>query len=532
MDKVILYTRVSSEEQSRGYSLRDQKDRLDKYCALKNYTIVKHYEEDHSAKTFERPQFKKLLEFIKHNKREIDRLLILKWDRFSRNATDALMMLRTFEKLGVMVDAVEQPIDMTFPENKLMLSIFLTAPEVENDRRSMNIRNGLRRAFREGKYVATPPLGYKFVYDENRKPILVKSELAPLIFEAFESIATGAYAVDEIRKTLNKKGLNCSRNNFWKRIRNPIYCGKIVIKAYKDEPEEIVKGLHEPIISEELFYKVQDVLDGKKKKGFKTGTKSNLLPLRGFLICPKCGKNWTGSGSMGNGGKFYYYHCQTCKGRVRAEVIHNSFSEWLDTFSFKPEIAQLYLEMVETKFKKEGSEKNKEIQKVKKELNVLENTLMKVEKKFVNDEIEKDSYLRLKESYRKEELKLKEYLLDLKTGDSEFMEYMSYGCSVLSNLRKCYDSADIDGKHILLGSIFPEKLVFENNIYRTNSESEILRLLCLKDGLFQGTKKKKVAKNDNLSPQVELEGVEPSSSQSIYKLSTCLGHSWFSGYSG
>ena len=47
MDKVILYTRVSSEEQSRGYSLRDQKDRLDKYCALKNYTIVKHYEEDH-----------------------------------------------------------------------------------------------------------------------------------------------------------------------------------------------------------------------------------------------------------------------------------------------------------------------------------------------------------------------------------------------------------------------------------------------------------------------------------------------------
>lgn len=60
---------------------------------------------------------------------------------------------------------------------------------------------------------------------------------------------------------------------------------------------------------------------------------------------------------MGNGGKFYYYHCQTCKGRVRAEVIHNSFSEWLDTFSFKPEIAQLYLEMVETKFKKKEVKK-------------------------------------------------------------------------------------------------------------------------------------------------------------------------------
>jgi len=48
-------------------------------------------------------------------------------------------------------------------------------------------------------------------------------------------------------------------------LRDPIYCGKIKVKAYRSEPEEIVTALHEPIISEELFFEVQNVLNGKKK---------------------------------------------------------------------------------------------------------------------------------------------------------------------------------------------------------------------------------------------------------------------------
>ncbi len=523
MEKVIIYTRVSSDEQAKGYSLRDQLDRLQKYCSLKNYEIIKHYQDDYSAKTFDRPEFKKLLEFVRHNKRIVDRLLILKWDRFSRNATDALNMLRTFEKLNVIIDAVEQPIDLSIPENKLMLNFYLTAPEVENDRRSMNIRSGIRRAMKEGKWIVTPPLGYKFKYDENRKPLLVKSEIAPLIAEAFESIATGAYSVEEVRRKLNKKGLVCSKNNFWHRLKNPVYCGKVTVKAYKDEPEEIVVGIHEPIVSEEIFDRVQNVLDGKKKIRFKTSTKSDFLPLRGFLVCPDCGKTWTGSGSTGTGGKYYYYHCQDgCKIRVRTDIIHNSFSVWLNSFSFKPEIAELYLQIIEETFKKEDTDREKEIQNLKNEIKQVSSALLKTEKKYINDELEKDSYIRLKESFKKEENELKEQLSDLQATDSDFMEYMKYGCSVLSNLKKYYETADLETKQKLLSSIFPEKLIFENGTYRTTKESELLRLLSLTAVDFGGLTIKKAAKNRNLSHQVELVGFEPTSRQGISKLSTCL----------
>lgn len=511
MEQVIIYTRVSTEEQAdKGYSLRDQKDRLEKYCALKNFTIIKHYQDDCSAKTFERLEFKKLLEFIKHNRKIVNRLLIVKWDRFSRNATDALNMLRTLDKLGVVVDAAEQPIDLSIPENKLMLNFYLTAPEVENDRRAMNTTNGMRRAMKEGRWVSKPPIGYTFIYDERQKPILVKGEKSALISEMFELLATGSLNMEEVRKLMVKKGLKCQRNNFWKQVRNPVYCGKILIKGYKSEPEEVVQGIHEPIVSEELFNRVQNVLFNKKNIKAKPQTKSDFLPLRGFLICPDCGKNLTGSASKGNGGRYFYYHCQPgCSQRVKADIAHISFSEWLDSFSFKPEIAELYLAVIEDTFKTEEGDRAKEVTKIKKEIESVDTNLLKVEKKYINDDLERDSYLRLKESYKQEAFELKDRLTELQSTDSEFMQYMSYGFSVLSNLKTCYESADVESKQKLLGSIFPEKLIFANGAYRTTKDSEILRLLCMSGADFQGIANKKSCINAGQFAKVARRGIEP-----------------------
>lgn len=511
MEKVVIYTRVSTEEQAdKGYSLRDQKDRLEKYCAIKNLTIVKHYEDDYSAQTFERPQFKKFLEFIKHNKRAADGFLIIRWDRFARNATDALVMLRNLSRQGVVVDAVEQPIDMSIPENKFMLNFYLTAPEVENDRRAMNTINGMRRAMKEGRWVSKPPLGYQFIYDEKQKPLLVKSERALLIKEVFELLATGSHTMEEVRKEIKLKGLKCEKNNFWKLVRNPVYCGKILLKAYKSEPEEVLQGIHEPIVSEELFYRVQNVLFNKKKIKAKPQTKSDFLPLRGFLVCPDCGKNLTGSASKGNGGKYFYYHCQPgCAQRVKADVAHHSFGEWLDSFSFKPEIAELYLAVIEDTFKIEEGDRIATTRRIQKDIENANNNLLKVEKKYINDELERDSYLRLKESYKKEVFELQDRLIDLQSSDTEFMHYMSYGFSVLSNLKSCYESADVELKQKLIGSIFPEKLIYADGKYRTTKDSDILRLLCLSGADFKGMENKKSRTNAGQFAKVARRGIEP-----------------------
>lgn len=62
-----------------------------------------------------------------------------------------------------------------------------------------------------------------------------------------------------------EKGLTTCKNNIWLIIRNPVYCGKIPVAAYKDESASLAQGLHVPLISEDLFYRVQDILDGRKR---------------------------------------------------------------------------------------------------------------------------------------------------------------------------------------------------------------------------------------------------------------------------
>src|SRR5690554_8120656 len=90
-----------------------------------------------------------------------------------------------------------------------------------------------------------------------------------------------------------------SRSAFHVAVRNPLYYGKIFIAKFKDEEAHLVQGQHEPLISKELFDRVQLILDGNKRVE-RPNTKilsDENLPLRGFLVCPECGRNLTGSAS-------------------------------------------------------------------------------------------------------------------------------------------------------------------------------------------------------------------------------------------
>ncbi len=71
----------------------------------------------------------------------------------------------------------------------------------------------------------------------------------------FNELSLGLQPVEQIWKLAQSKGLKCSKNNFWTAIRNPVYCSNIVIPKLKDEESFIVKGLHQPLIPESLFYR-------------------------------------------------------------------------------------------------------------------------------------------------------------------------------------------------------------------------------------------------------------------------------------
>lgn len=406
--KAIIYVRVSTDEQAeKGYSLQHQEERLRQYCLLHNIEVVGFYREDHSAKTFERPAFRELLAFLKKSRGKANLLIFLKWDRFSRNAGDAYGMINQLNKLGVEPQAMEQPLDLNIPENKIMLAFYLAAPEVENDRRALNTIAGMRRALKEGRYCTIAPKGYKNTRDENNKPLIAPGKDAPFVKWTFEEVAKGIYTVADVWRMVQEKGFKIAKSNIWCMLRNPIYYGKILIPAYKNEERMIVPGLHEGLISEELFNEVQDVLDGRKRKIVSQVTVKPELPLRGFLECRKCGSRLTGSASKGNGGLYFYYHCNTkCKERFNAHEANELFVKELEKISANKQSIQLFREVMKDYDRQTGAAKKNDNKEIIGMIEKNRQRIQNAQQLMLDGELNAADYREIKDRYEPEIRKL------------------------------------------------------------------------------------------------------------------------------
>lgn len=503
MRKAILYLRVSTDEQAdKGYSIKYQEERLLKFCEMQGYEVVEIFKEDYSAKTFNRPEFNKLLLYLKKLKHRPELLLFTKWDRFSRNTGDAYGMINTLNKLGVDPQAVEQPLDLGIPENKIMLAFYLAAPEVENDRRALNVFVGMRRAKKEGRWMATAPRGYKNITTEEGKRIIVPSVDAPIMRWAFQQLATGVYPIDQIRRECNEKGLKCGRDNFWQIIKNPVYCGKIFIPAYKDEEAHVVNGIHEPIISEELFNKVQDVLSGKRRHKYKYGIKEEF-PLRGFMTCPKCGRTLTGSVSTGgSGNKHYYYHCvKGCRERHKIHAIHDSFGERLNELTFNDGIEELYHKITKDVFGTKSSEKSASKRQIQAEIQKNRERITNAQQMMLDGKISAEEYREIKKHYEPLiDKQLREYV-DADETDTEFRRFLKKGLCLIKNLENAYNRGPAKDKQTIFRSIFKEKLKIENTEVRTGELNETFSLIARFDAGFGAKKKRTVAKVVQLSAE-------------------------------
>ncbi len=509
----MIYIRVSTDEQAeRGYSQRDQEERLRTYCQINDIEIKAAFKEDHSAKDFNRPEFKKLMQFARDNKRDIDLLLFTKWDRFSRNATHAYEKLSAFDSLGVIVQAIEQPLDLDVPENKLMLAFYLAAPEVENDRRGINIKQGMRRKRKEGRWDCTAPKGYVNKRDENYIPIVVPNDDAKYIREAFEEIAKGLKPYDNIRRELNKKGFVCSKSYFAKIIRNPFYMGKVKIGAYKGEPEEIVDGIHEPLVSESLFYQVQAILDGrtKKRNSPKIHRDREELPMRGFMYCPECNRKLTGSASKGNGGKYFYYHCQSCgKVRIRADEVNKQILKVLRSYKIKPEFKELFYKVYQDYVLGNERDRFKQNKEIQQKMEKLHTRISNLQDRLADGEISGVDYSEMKGRYDGQLTDLKLDKAEARVYDEDLKCMMQRALYNMENVDKIFLHAGIEDKKMFIGSIFTDKVYFVDGRVRTTAINEVVKVVSRNKRAFQGIEIGQPLNYKQLSFRVNPRRLEP-----------------------
>lgn len=522
-----LYIRVSTDEQAdKGYSQRNQEEMLRRYCVLNMIEVRKVIYEDHSAKTFNRPEWQKLLQDLRKHRGQADLILFTKWDRFSRNAGDAYQMINLLRKLGADPQAIEQPLDLSIPENKMMLAFYLAAPEVENDRRALNTFFGMRRAKKEGRWMATAPTGYiNKISEDGRKYIAINEPQASIMRWSFETLAKGIYNVEQVFKQAKIKGLTSAKSNFHVNLRNPIYCGKIFIPKHKDEESHLVKGQHEPLVSESLFYDVQDVLDGRKRH-YRTKVVANaILPLRGFLICPDCGKMLTGSKSKGRGKDYFYYHCYLgCNCRFRAELVNDKFSKELRKHTPSTKFEPLFTEFVQEAWHSQTGFVRDEKKHIIAQIRELEEKLTKARDWMFDNKIDTEDYRKMKSETAAKISRLEANLAEFSGEEINIDGLLSEGIANTFRLDSIYDNGDIIKKREVIGSMYPEKLTFDGNLVRTTRINEAVRIICSLDKACGGNKKGQNGGNSTLSCLVTASGFKPETPSSVVRYSIQLSY--------
>lgn len=342
--KFVIYARKSSEgEERQAKSIEDQIATMKEIAKRDNVDILQIYQESKSAKSPGRPVFDEMIK--KFEKGKFEGILCWKIDRLARNPKDEGTVKWMLQK-GVIQIIKTFDRDYLPDDNSLIASVeFGMATQYVKDL-SKNVKRGLNEKVKRGEYAGCPPVGYHTDY-KTRK-LLVDAERSPYIEKAFKLYATGNYSVKSLAENLYDDGL---RSNTGKKVhhsaihkilKNPIYYGYFRWKG------QIYKGIHEAIISKNIFDEVQKVLLPRKHS--KRDNKKHFL-FHGFMHCI-CGLRMTAENKIKknkkNIHKYTYYRCTKSRGAencsqkyIREEELNKEICDNLSEMHFDDKMLDL-----------------------------------------------------------------------------------------------------------------------------------------------------------------------------------------------
>jgi len=199
----VIYARVSTKEQTENLSLPTQLKACEEYCERQGFHVLARFrEEGESAKTADRRELQKLLQFCRKNKGAVQFVVVFNLTRFAREKYDHFALRAHFKSLGISLRAATEPIDET-STGKLMEGVLAAFAQFDNDVRSERTRGRMKAALELGRWTFLAPLGYLNAHRTNGRSLIPDPERAPLVRRAFQNFATGRFTKHEVRTNIN-----------------------------------------------------------------------------------------------------------------------------------------------------------------------------------------------------------------------------------------------------------------------------------------------------------------------------------------
>ena len=340
MKTCVFYTRVSTEMQVDGYSLSAQITVLENYAKSNGLEVVERYQDaGKSGKDIEgRPEFMRMLADISNHVIDVDYVLVFKLSRFGRSSLDTLTSLKTLQENNTELICVHDGMNTSDAMGKLLLTILSCISEMERENILIQSMEGKKEKARQGKWNGGhAPYGYRIGEDDI---LYVVKEERPVIEMIFDMYVNKGWGCQKIASYLNDIGIAKNTHGYKNKLEiwttntirnivgNEVYYGMITygkhVKKRSEDGSDIIgladeymleKGLHEGIISEEMWQKAKEIREFRRERhemSLRSTGRASLLS--GILKCPACGTSMHMSVYRNKkGDEYFYYRCEHSK---------------------------------------------------------------------------------------------------------------------------------------------------------------------------------------------------------------------------
>jgi len=412
--RAAIYVRVSTEEQAReGFSISAQKSECLKHVDLKKYDLYDIYIDDgYSAKDMKRPALQRMVGDME--KRLIDIVIFWRLDRLTRSVKDKSVIFEKFEKYNIDFKSIKEEYDTTTAAGRMVLNIMVSIAQGERETIGERVYMGMEHKVLTGKRNgAIAPIGYDWIDGK-----LIPNQEADFVRRLFKMYQNN-HGIQKIAEKLNEEGKPFNVTTIHYILTNHQYCGKNRwnwrSKGQRTHKEIITDGEHEPIISEEEFDRVQEIMNRRKKRG-KAATSD--FPFTGIMKCGKCGADMVGASRQQKQRRYKFYRCSgnvnygnKCgMPRVSEVAVTNAFLEHLQKLR-KRDWARL-IKITETKKEQSDTEK------IERELQTIAKRKKRWQLAFANELISMEEFRNLTDEDRKLEQQLKAQLVGVNQSDN------------------------------------------------------------------------------------------------------------------
>jgi site-specific DNA recombinase len=454
----VLYVRVSTDKQAKQlHNLPTQQAKLKAHCGRNNWDVLKEFIDTESARTDDRPAFQELLKFCRNKKHKVTHVVVADLSRLARNVVDQGSTIAELTRLGIKLVSVDEPnIDCT-AAGKLSANLLGAMNQFFSDSLSERIRYRMKAGFDAGRFLHYAPIGYVNV-DKN---LVRDPERAPLVQKAFELFASGSYATgDAVLKLVTglglktRRGTSMTKQSFGRMLRNRTYTGWIC------SGEDRVRGTHEALISDDLFQRTQDRLNGNSNPHKEL---SEDFPLRGVVRCSGCDKKLTAGWAKGRKERYPRYWCWT-KGcgavGVSRDGLEGQFESLLARMQPTAELLAQLPELAAREWETRKGRIAKEAEALSKRLTTQRTLNQKIVLAKLNGEISADDFDFVKKSIVEETFLIESQITALDAERSTMEDLIQQAKMQTVDLASAWHGSSVHQKQELAAAFFPEGLLY------------------------------------------------------------------------